>query len=84
MEEMVFLVFKSFTSILILFVLSKLMGRKQVGQLNIFDYIIGISIGSIAAEMSLNKDVSFITFQFSGIFPIHLTPLSFILFILLK
>ena len=27
--------------------------------MNIFDYIIGISIGSIAAEMSLNKDVNF-------------------------
>lgn len=60
MEEILSLILKSFTSVFILFILSKLMGRKQVGQLNIFDYIIGISIGSIAAEMSLNKDVSFL------------------------
>lgn len=39
-------------SLLILFLLTKLMGNKQVSQLNLFDYIIGISIGSIAAEMA--------------------------------
>ena len=60
MEEIISLILKSFSSVIILFFLSKLMGRKQVGQLNIFDYIIGISIGSIAAEMSLNKDVNFL------------------------
>jgi uncharacterized membrane protein YcaP (DUF421 family) len=36
----------------VLFLLTKLMGNKQVSQLNIFDYIVGISIGSIAAEMA--------------------------------
>ena len=39
-------------SLVVLFLLTKLMGNKQVSQLNIFDYIIGISIGSIAAEMA--------------------------------
>ena len=35
-----------------LFLLTKLMGNKQVSQLSMFDYIIGISIGSIAAEFA--------------------------------
>ena len=48
---------KGITSIVVLFILSKVMGRKQVSQLNVFDYIIGISIGSIAAEMTLNNDI---------------------------
>lgn len=35
-----------------LFILTKFMGRRQISQLSFFDYIIGISIGSIAAEMA--------------------------------
>jgi len=40
------------TSILVLFILSKLLGKKQIAQLEFIDYIMGISIGSIAAEMA--------------------------------
>jgi len=39
-------------SIVVLFLLTKLMGNKQLSQLNMFDYITGITIGSIAAEMA--------------------------------
>ncbi|MCQ2514783.1 MAG: DUF421 domain-containing protein [Ruminococcus sp.] len=39
-------------SIIVLFILSKLIGNKQIANLNIFDYINGITIGSIAAEMA--------------------------------
>ena len=42
----------SVTSIVVLFILAKLMGNKQISQLNMFDYIVGITIGSIAAEMA--------------------------------
>lgn len=42
----------SVISIIVLFLLTKLMGNKQLSQLSMFDYIIGISIGSIAAECS--------------------------------
>ena len=35
-----------------LFLIAKLIGRKQIAQLDFFDYITGISIGSIAAEMA--------------------------------
>lgn len=42
----------STASIITLFLLTKLMGNKQVSQLSMFDYIIGISIGSIAAEFA--------------------------------
>ena len=40
-------------SLIILFLLSKLIGNRQVSQLSMFDYINGITIGSIAAELSL-------------------------------
>lgn len=35
-----------------LFLLTKLMGHKQLAQLDVFDYVNGITIGSIAAEMA--------------------------------
>lgn len=35
-----------------LFVIAKLMGHKQMSQLDFFDYITGITIGSIAAELA--------------------------------
>lgn len=37
-----------------LFILTKIMGKRQMSQLSLFDYINGITIGSIAAEMSVS------------------------------
>ncbi len=39
-------------SILALFLLTKLMGAKQVSQMTMYDYVTGITIGSIAAELA--------------------------------
>lgn len=47
-------------SLIILFLLTKLMGNKQISQMSMFDYIIGISIGSIAAEMATEMENPFI------------------------
>ncbi len=44
----------AFGSVVALFVLTKLMGNRQMSQLSMFDYIIGITIGSIAAEMAIS------------------------------
>ncbi len=52
MHDLIYVFIFSLISLAALFVLTKLMGQKQVSQLNMFDYIIGISIGSIAAEMA--------------------------------
>lgn len=48
----------SAVSVLFLFVLTKIMGNKQISQMNMFDYIIGISIGSISAEMAVELEDS--------------------------
>ncbi len=42
----------SLISLAVMFILTKLMGYKQLSQLSMFDYINGITIGSIAAEMA--------------------------------
>lgn len=41
-------------SFITLFIIAKLLGKKQVGELDFIDYVVGISIGSIAAEMATN------------------------------
>ena len=42
----------SLLSIIALFIVTKLMGHKQVAQLDFFDYVCGITIGSIGAELA--------------------------------
>lgn len=49
----------SFSSLVILFILTKLMGNREMSQLTMFDYIVGITIGSIAAEMSTSLESNF-------------------------
>lgn len=57
--DMIMVIIRSFASLMALFFLTKLLGRKQVSQLSMFDYVIGISMGSIAAEMTVIKNTSF-------------------------
>ncbi len=51
---------RSLFSLLILFVVTKWIGKKQVSQLSLFDYVVGISIGNFAAEMTINMDAPYV------------------------
>ena len=42
----------SLLSVAVLFLMAKIMGHKQIAQLDLFDYIAGITIGSIGAELA--------------------------------
>lgn len=44
-------------SIIVMFAISKLLGNKQISQLTLFDYINGITIGSIASEMAVSQEM---------------------------
>ena len=50
--EIVKVILTSLLSAVALFVIAKIMGHKQMSQLDFFDYITGITIGSIAAELA--------------------------------
>jgi len=52
MSEIVKLLIFSSVAVIFLFVISKFMGKKQIAQLEFIDYVMGISIGSIASEMA--------------------------------
>ena len=47
---------RALLSLITLFLVTKLLGKKQVSQLSLFDYVIGISIGNFAAEMTINLE----------------------------
>ena len=49
----------SFLSVTALFIIAKLMGHKQIAQLDFFDYISGITIGSIAAELATELEAPY-------------------------
>lgn len=51
---------RSLGSLLTLFFVTKLMGKKQVSELSLFDYVIGISIGNFTAEVTMGLDKQYI------------------------
>ncbi|NCA68337.1 MAG: DUF421 domain-containing protein [Clostridia bacterium] len=55
-------IFNSVISFFFLFIIAKIMGKKQIAQLDFIDYIIGISLGSIAAQMSFDTEIPFYYF----------------------
>lgn len=50
--EIIKVLLTSLLSVSALFTIAKIMGHKQMSQLDFFDYISGITIGSIAAELA--------------------------------
>lgn len=54
--EILNVIISSVVSIIVLFLLTKLIGNRQVSELTMFDYICGITIGSIAAELATSLE----------------------------
>jgi len=50
----------SVLAVVVLFILTKITGKRQISQMSLFDYINGITIGSIAAELATMANNSFI------------------------
>lgn len=53
MSIILVVIIRSFISFFSLLILVRLMGKQQMAELNFFDYIVGITIGSIAATLSV-------------------------------
>lgn len=58
--EVLEVIIRSLLSLTTLFIVTKIIGKKQVSELSLFDYVIGISIGNFAAEISLSNDIQYI------------------------
>lgn len=51
---------RTLLAVLILFFLTKLLGKRQVSQLSLFEYITGITIGSIAAYVTVDSEAEWL------------------------
>ncbi|XJZ28979.1 DUF421 domain-containing protein [Bacillota bacterium Lsc_1132] len=51
MAGSVYIIIRSILFIFLLFITTKILGRKQISELSLFEYISGITIGSIAGEV---------------------------------
>ncbi|AIQ13078.1 DUF421 domain-containing protein [Paenibacillus durus] len=49
-------IFRTIFAVVVLFLLTKILGKRQVSQLSFFEYITGITLGSLAAYISLDTD----------------------------
>ena len=58
--EVLDVIMRALVSLVVLFFVTKMLGKKQVSQLSVFDYVIGISIGNFAAEMTTDLDIPYI------------------------
>ena len=54
------MIWRTTISFLVLLILARVMGKKQISQLTFFHYITGITIGSIAAEIAAQKETPFV------------------------
>lgn len=58
--EILDVILRCLVSLVTLFFVTKMIGKKQVSQFSLFDYVIGISIGNFAAEMAINLDSEYL------------------------
>ncbi len=56
MQDWLEIIIRTLAAVVILFFLTKLLGKRQISELSLFEYITGISIGNIAAYISLDID----------------------------
>lgn len=60
MQDILNVLIRAVVSILVLLILARLEGGRLISQLTFYDYVIGISIGSIAATMAVDTEIPMI------------------------
>ena len=59
LPEWTLVIIRSVFILIILFTITKCLGKRQISQLSFFEYIAGMTIGDIAAQISTGLDQSF-------------------------
>lgn len=71
---------RSMFSFLVLFIFTRFIGKQQVSQLTVFEYLVGITIGSIASAMSIELEIESINgvvgIMVWGLIPVGLAVLT--------
>ncbi len=55
MPDWTMTILQTLLAVVVLFAMTKLLGKRQISQLSLFEYITGITIGNMAAHISLDK-----------------------------
>lgn len=80
MPEYVMILLRALLAFVVLLALTRLMGKQQMSQLTFFDYVVGITIGSIAATLSVQQEVKLLNGVIGlvvwGLFPILFSLIS--------
>ena len=58
MPEHIDIILRALFFVVILFLITKLIGKKQISQLSFFEYVAGITIGSLASEVILKLETN--------------------------
>lgn len=58
MPEWLEVIVRTFVSVIVMFAFTKVLGKRQISQLSLFEYITGITIGSITAYISVDVDTN--------------------------
>ncbi|UHA73573.1 DUF421 domain-containing protein [Paenibacillus sp. 481] len=56
MQNVLEVILRTLTAVVVLFFITKMLGKRQISQLSLFEYITGITIGSLAAYVSLDLE----------------------------
>lgn len=51
---------RSLSAVIILFVLTRILGKKQISQLTMFEYILGITLGELAGFLSTDLEAHYL------------------------
>lgn len=60
MADWIHIVIRAFSALVILFVLTRILGKKQISQLTFFEYVIGITLGDLAGVISTDVESNFL------------------------
>ncbi|MCL6457042.1 MAG: DUF421 domain-containing protein [Gorillibacterium sp.] len=58
MSDWAMIIIRTLTAVITLFFMTKLLGKRQVSELSLFEYITGITIGNLAGYISLDLDTN--------------------------
>ncbi|MBB6453821.1 uncharacterized membrane protein YcaP (DUF421 family) [Salirhabdus euzebyi] len=58
MPDLLLIFIRSLIAFVVLLTLARIMGKRQISQFTFFDYVVGITVGSIAATLAINEKVT--------------------------
>lgn len=57
MDSIVNIIFRTFLALGVLLILAKIMGRRSVAQLTLYDYVLGLVFGNIGASIAVDRSI---------------------------